>query len=104
MQRSKHATQRDVEARIAHVDYHVWPGVPRVTCLVVLENGFSLTADCLSASRIPAEYNEESAKRKARHNAVEQLVRLESYLRADSDWRFRQRIENREMHTALLDG
>lgn len=102
MQRSRKATLRAVEARVKLIDFHVWPDVPRITCLVVLENGFSITANYLSTSRNPHEYDEKSAKRKAYHNALERLLQLESYLQADADWRFSQRLANRDMFETLL--
>lgn len=67
----------DLEAAIVGEQYHQWPGMLLITCVLTLKNGFNVSGESACAS---AElFNEEIGKGIARRNAKDKLWSLLGY-------------------------
>ena len=88
--RKKITTER-VISRIVSVKYYNWPGTTVTSCLVKLENGFSVRGDSACLSVELTDY--DRGKALAYENAVRQVWQLEGYLLAEDTFRAKRRAE-----------
>lgn len=67
-----------IEAVIVKEQYHVFEGSTFTSCLLTLENGFTVHGESACAS--PENFNEELGRKIARDNAKHKIWALEGYL------------------------
>ena len=70
-----------IDATIKEEAYYVFPGTTLTVCMLVLQNGFSVTGESAAAS--PENFDEEIGRTIARTNAREKIWQLEGYLLKD---------------------
>lgn len=70
-----------IDAVIAGVDFHVFPGTTMTVCALKLQNGFVVIGESAAAS--PENFNEEIGRKIARENARNKIWALEGYLLRD---------------------
>ena len=71
-------TPEIIEGKIRAEQYHVFPGTTFTTCLLTLENGFTVLGESACAS--PENFDEEIGRKIARDNAKGKIWALEGYL------------------------
>ncbi len=71
-------TPEIIESKIKAEQYHVFPGTTFTTCLLTLENGFTVLGESACAS--PENFDEEIGRKIARDNAKNKIWSLEGYL------------------------
>ena len=89
-----------LDAAIASVDYHVFPGSQLTVCCLTLQNGFTVTGQSACAS--PENFDAEIGRRIAFDKARNEIWQLEGYLLKE---RMRQVVDypaTREYVTAML--
>lgn len=67
-----------IEAVIVKEQYHVFEGSTFTSCLLTLENGFTVHGESACAS--PENFNEELGRKIARDNAKHKIWAFEGYL------------------------
>ena len=67
-----------LEEVITHEQYHVFPDTTFTTCLLTLENGYTVLGESACAS--PANFDAALGRKIARTNAVNKIWPLEGYL------------------------
>lgn len=67
-----------IEAVIVKEQYHVFEGSTFTSCLLTLENGFTVHGESACAS--PENFDEELGRKIARDNAKHKIWALEGYL------------------------
>lgn len=68
---AKRITPEMLDAEIAAVDYHVFPGSCLTVCALTLRNGFTVTGESACAS--PENFNAEIGQKIAQANAREKI-------------------------------
>lgn len=81
-------TPADIDAAIAGLQYHVFPGTTLTVCCVELVNGFTVTGESACAS--PENFNVELGQKIAFDNAKQKIWALEGYLLRDRLYRAEQ--------------
>jgi len=71
----------DIDAVIAHEDYHVFPNTPLTVCCLTLKNGFTVTGESGAVSL--ENFNAEIGCKIARQRARDKVWMLEGYLLRD---------------------
>ena len=69
---------QDLENKITEEHYHVFEGTTVTICLLILENGFSVTG--VSATVSMENFNAELGRKIARQHARDKMWALEGYL------------------------
>lgn len=67
-----------LESLITHEDYHHFPQTGVTVCCLVVKNGYSVTDEAVCAN--VATFDPDVGKRRARRNALNELLRMEHYL------------------------
>lgn len=67
-----------IESKIISEQYHVFPGTTFTSCLLHLENGFTVHGESACAS--PENFDAELGRKIARDNAKNKIWMLEGYL------------------------
>jgi hypothetical protein len=67
-----------IDAKVKHVDYHVFGDTCLTVCCMTLENGFTITGESACAS--PENFNEEIGQKIAFEQARNKIWMLEGYL------------------------
>lgn len=67
-----------IESKIVGEQYHVFEGTTFTSCLLHLENGFTVHGESACAS--PENFNAELGRKIARDNAKNKIWALEGYL------------------------
>ena len=71
-------TPSRLEEVIVSEQFHVFPGTTFTTCLLTLENGYTVVGESACAS--PENFNAELGRKIARENAKNKIWQLEGYL------------------------
>ena len=71
-----------IDEAIASEAYYVFPGTTLTVCMLVLQNGFSVTGESAAASL--ANFDKEIGQKIARGNARDKIWALEGYLLKES--------------------
>ncbi|PHS59323.1 MAG: hypothetical protein COB03_03240 [Alteromonas sp.] len=71
-------TPEIIESKIKSEQYHVFDGTTFTTCLLTLENGFTVLGESACAS--PENFDAEIGRKIARDNARNKIWALEGYL------------------------
>lgn len=71
-------TPDSINAAIAGLQYHIFPGTTLTVCCVELVNGFTVTGESACAS--PENFNQELGQKIAFDNAKQKIWALEGYL------------------------
>ena len=71
-------TPEHLESKIVSEQYHVFPGTTFTSCLLTLENGFTVHGESACAS--PENFDAELGRKIARDNAKNKIWMLEGYL------------------------
>jgi hypothetical protein len=71
-------TPNHIDACIVGEQYHVFDGTTVTICLLILQNGFTVTGESACAS--PENFNAEIGRKIAYQNAREKIWALEGYL------------------------
>jgi len=71
----------DIDAKIIHAAYHIFPGTTLTVCCLTLANGFTVTGESAAASR--ENFDVELGQKIARDNARNKVWALEGYLLKD---------------------
>lgn len=70
-------TPADIDAQIAEIQFHVFPGTTLTVCALTLQNGFAVTGESAAAS--PENFDEQIGKDIAFKNAREKIWAFEGY-------------------------
>lgn len=70
-------TSEDLERKIIHEHYHLFPGTQVTACLLILDNGYSLIG--MSVPSAPGRFDEDAGRLLARKQAKEKMWALEGY-------------------------
>lgn len=68
----------DIKAKIADLDYHVFPNTTVTVCLMTLQNGFTVIGE--SACVDPNNFDAEVGQHWAYEDALRKIWKLEGYL------------------------
>jgi len=71
-------TLGEIQAKVKRTYYHVVPDTTLTICVLVLENGFTVTGT--SACVDPAKFSKAVGEQIAYNNAIEEIWALEGYL------------------------
>ncbi|MBV1825330.1 Gp49 family protein [Komagataeibacter oboediens] len=71
-------TPASIDATIKSERYWIAPGTTLTICVLILQNGFTVTGESACAS--PENFDEELGRKIARNNAREKIWPLEGYL------------------------
>lgn len=80
-------TPADIDARIAAVQFHRFPGTTVTVCCMSLSNGFNVIGESACAS--PANFDQEIGEKIARENARAKIWALEGYLLCQNQYNLR---------------
>jgi len=85
-------TPEHLESVIVSEQYHVFENTTFTSCLLTLENGYTVLGESACAS--PENFNAELGRKIARSNAVNKIWSLEGYL-------LRQRLSEAKFHSMM---
>jgi hypothetical protein len=71
-------TIESIRTKIVDTTFHVWPGTTLTSCLIILENGFTVTGESACAS--PENFDAALGEKYALENAISQIWKIEGYL------------------------